>query len=303
MPTQIPRIRTVEDDVVVVRDAFVLTFFVNESHDRLLARVAGVLALYADFVGLGSLPYRLDDEGEVVDVRARDPRALVQEIFHRDAEADLSVIRLVGAIDDETGYGFKYIGDALPDPRDPDLRNLVSLWLPTELCDEVGWDFIADFSSRIAAMLPFSYGYGSPALAYRNIMQALPAARRYPGLDIALGIACRVDIDDKALGVYWLNFFGDVLSANLGGEPQLAARLRAPITVNRVDDSRLVVRLGTGPEVGDNNRRIDLPLYRQLAEVIESQLHVPGSVYFPDEHGLRDAEAMAAWHRRFLTHE
>jgi hypothetical protein len=298
----IPPVRIVEDGIVTVTDAFILSFFVNETHEALVRRVEHVLALYVDFVGFNAVPYRLDDEGEVVGIEAKNLRELVYEVF-QDPDIDPSVIRLVGAVDNQTGYGFKYVGDQLPDPAAPDLRNLVTLWLPTKLCTEVGWDFVQDFSRRVAAMLPNSYGYASPCLAYGDIMQAIPVAKRYPGFDIASGIACRVDIDDKAIGVYWLNFFGEGLLNRLGGRDHLTAVLPAPMTVNDVGQGGIVVRLGREPEVGDRNRRIDLPLHRHLAQVIDGELHVPQSVYFPDENGIRDPEAMAAWHRRFLRSE
>jgi hypothetical protein len=298
----IPQVRIVKDDIVVVTDAFILSFFVNESHETLVRRIEEVLRIYIDFVGLGTLPYRLDEDGEIVDNEAGGIDQLLYDIFHRDPKADTSVIRLVGAVDDQTGYGFNYVGDHLPDPEHPDLRNLVALWLPTKSCLERGWEAICDFSLKVARLLPYSYGYGSPCLAYGDsIRAALGPGRRHPGFDIALGIACRVDIDEKALGAYWLNFLGESLCQKLGGTKELAKKLGPPIIVKEVGDNRIIVRLGSEPEVGDTNRQIELPLYRQFAKVTESELHVPKSVYFPDENGIADNEAMTAWHRRFLT--
>jgi hypothetical protein len=298
---QIPHIRIVRDDIVTVTDAFILTFFVNESHESLVNRVEQVLGLYVGFVGLSSIPFRIDEEGEIEDVDASEIAGLQAAIFHGDPERDTSVIRLVGAVDDQTGYGFTYIGDQLPDPRYPALRNLISMWLSTDFCLEVGWETIYRFSCDVAILLPYSYGYGSPCLAYGDsIRDAIGIANRHEGLDIALGYACRVDINDKALGAYWLSFFGESLWQSLGGEQELYGKLTDPITIRELPGNSIVIRLGPEPLAGDKNRQIDLPLHRQLAKIIERRLHVPQNVYFPDENGLSDIRAMTAWHRRFL---
>jgi hypothetical protein len=297
----IPKVKLTKDDIVTVTDAFILSFFVDESHESLVSRAEEVLGMYIDVVGVSSLPYQLGEDGEISLINAGGIRDLQYNLFHRDPEADTSVVVLFGAIDDQTGYGFKYVADHLPDPQYPDLRNLISLWFPTTLCVKLGWEAVYKFGCAVSKLLPYSYGYGSPCLAYGDtIANALRVARRYPGFDIALGIACRVDIDDKALGAYWLSFIGELLCNSLGGIEGLSRRLGPPITVEEISGTRIVIRLGPEPEVGDRNRRIDLPLYRRLAKAIESELRVPKSIYFPDENGVRDEEAMTAWHRRFL---
>jgi hypothetical protein len=297
----IPRVKVVDESIVTVVDAFVLTFFVNESHEELVIRVESIVGMYADLVGLDSIPYRLDEDGEILDIGANNAKELQYELFHLDPEADTSVIRLVGAVDDQTGYGFNYIADHLPDPRYPDLRNLISLWLPTPLCVTLGWQTVYDFSRSVSELLPYSFGYGSPCLAYGNdIRAAVGPARRYPGFDIALGMACRVDIDEKALGAYWLTFLGETLSQSLGGKAALASKLDPPITVEDISGTRIMIRLGPEPQVGDTNRQIEMPLYRKLTERIKNELHIPNNVYFPDERGIADKDAMTAWHKRFL---
>lgn len=300
---EIPKIKIVRDGIVVVVDAYILCFFCNETHDALITRVEKVLGMYVNLVGLSSLPYWLDDDGELVDIDEDKYDDFRCNFFHRETEQHRSVIRLVGAIDDETGYGFTYIASEAPDKNHPHERNLVALWLPTSHCADLGWDRVFDFSCSVAAALPFTYGYGSPCLCYsiNQIRDAIGVAKRYPGFDIALNEACRVDIGSKALGAYWLSFYGEVLSQSLGGKEQLARQLPSPITVNEIADSKIVVRLGLNPEVGDNNRQIDLPLYCHLAKVLEHHLHIPECVYFRDENWMPDKDGMMSWHRRFLA--
>lgn len=299
----IPTIRVVDDDVVTVTDAFILSFYVNETHERLVTRAEEVLGRYAGTVGLGALPYRLDPDGEIVDNDAREVVGFLREVFHGGSE-QRQVQMIVGAVDDETGYGFEYVADHLPDEQYPDLRNLISLWLPTSLCLQWGWDAVYTFSCEIAALLPYSFGYGSPCLAYGDrIRPALGPAKRYPGFDVALGEACRVDIGEKALGAYWVTFLGEALSRSLGGKERLSGDLQQPATVQELAGERLVIRLGPEPEAGDVNRGIEMPLYRRLADVLKPEMRIPTSIYFPDENGLADADALVAWHNRFLTSE
>jgi hypothetical protein len=298
----IPRVRITRDGNVAVTDAFILSFYVDETHTALVRRAEEVLGRYAEAVGVAALPFRLDAEGYPEPNRARDVQGFRDEVFHEGPGAGRPVQVVMGAADDETGYGFRYVADDLPFEGHPDLRNLVSLWLPTSVCLHWGWDAVYTFSCEVASLLPFSFGYGSPCLAYGDrIRPALGPAKRHPGFDVAFGEACRVDIGEKALGAYWLTFTGEVLSRALGGREALAGRLGLPITVAEVAGERLAIRLGPEPEVGDVNRGVEMPLYRRLAEVLGPQVRVPRSVYFPDENGPADAEAQAEWHNRFLA--
>ena len=128
---------------------------------------------------------------------------------------------------------------------------MVSLWLSTDLCVNLGWQALYDFSCKLASILPFSYGYSSPCLAYKDIRDALGAGRkRHPGLDIALASHCRVDVNDKALGVYWLNFFGRALSGAIGGRNGLIKVSGPEVDVEILPGSELVIRLGPEPQLG-----------------------------------------------------
>jgi hypothetical protein len=177
----------------------------------------------------------------------------------------------------------------------------VYFWLPSDAVEELGLGTVHAFARRLAESLPFSFGYASPALLYHHdVYEATRRALRYPGFDVLNPGAATVDIGDRAAGVYWQTFLGKRLAENLGGLEFLKSELPAPITVEPLEGGGVTVTLGPAPSVGDNNRKQDLPLYKRFAGVIEPQLHIPQIVYFFDEEGLPDREAMEFWHRRFL---
>lgn len=157
----------------------------------------------------------------------------------------------------------------------------------------------------------------APAVAAEGLHPVVGAALTFGGDTLA-----KVDYTDgssqniRSGGM--LHLFGGVeygagnftLQVNLGYHVDDTNADNGSVTLSRVPVEVLgfwkvgeQVRLGDVPEIGDVNRRDDLPAYRALARHLDQRglLHVPQRVsYFKDDQGLADREAQTSWHRRFL---
>lgn len=101
-------------------------------------------------------------------------------------------------------------------------------------------------------------------------------------------------VGTKVRGAYWLNFYGQPLLGQLGGAEGLRARLAGTnITVQELEDERVLVALGEWPETGEEGRALEP--YRALARVLEPHLY--------DDHTRShefSSEEMRRWMRRLL---
>ena len=163
---------------------------------------------------------------------------------------------------------------------------------------------MAELARGFAADLPYSSGYASPALSFiaESKLPAagkviVPAAFRHPGYDVHDNQDTRGFIGGRVIGARWLTFLGPELVKQLGGKKALAAALPG-VTVVPAGHG-VMLRAGTEPELGDSNRRIDTPLLRSVARMLEP-------VTFFENTQLKglfggDLDRLDRWERRFLT--
>ena len=159
------------------------------------------------------------------------------------------------------------------------------------------------FIDRVAAILPYSAGYASPALSCAEFFsEAVPLTRRYLGFDVANQMAVADDLGNQPAGVYWINVFGPALSEKFGRLSGLRAALPEEVRVVPSGGGGVRIVLGPVPDALDVNRPTDvLQMYRQVAGLLQPDLHVPSGLYFRDEQGLFDQAGQERWHFRFLT--
>lgn len=205
---------------------------------------------------------------------------------------------------DAPGYGFALFANANFSDK-PDKRNLVQMYFPTSLIENGQIDqFVTDIHS-IVSKVPVVSGYCSPGLHWSegSASEALTAARkiamRYPGFDVQFNQLGRTQIDDKIRGARWLTFLGPEVLKTLGGEAQLSRVLRTPISVKAVGNG-VVIRAGQRPEIGDTNRRLDTPLLKVVARVLEPVTMFGEKVLLKYEFADGNSKVLSAWERRFL---
>jgi hypothetical protein len=178
----------------------------------------------------------------------------------------------------------------------------MQLYYPSEVLNEDQAEkFVGDIRS-IAALLPFTSGYASPALqwaegsdlAKRN-SKAIIA--RHPGYDVQLNELGRKRLGLRVRGARWLSFLGSDITAKLGGMETLRHSLDDGITVEAVGKG-IMIRAGELPEIGDKNQGVETPLLCSVARAIEPITAFQEIVLLSAFE--QDAEFLQKWERRFL---
>jgi hypothetical protein len=115
-------------------------------------------------------------------------------------------------------------------------------------------------------------------------------------MDVSSLMESSWSIGTRVRGPHWLTFLGQPVLGELGGSAGLRSHLSSPdITIQEMEGERAVVTLGEGPEAGDLEQGRDLPLYRELARVLEPWHHHENDRW----HDFSE-EDMRRWQRRFL---
>ncbi|MFP2906294.1 type VI immunity family protein [Pyxidicoccus sp. 3LFB2] len=202
-------------------------------------------------------------------------------------------------------YQFEYFGSAIEASlvdEEPGKVCALSCWLPTEFLEQHGPARVREVALDVASPLPFNSGYASLSLhALTGLMgvsrELSRRCFRHPGMEISGESMFSHEIGTQVRGAYWLTFLGHPVLGELGGTARLRARLPSPdITLQEMEGERVAITLGTWPEAGDTEAGKDLPLYRELARVLEPWLfHQSRS--FDTNLPAKDARR---WERRFL---
>ena len=174
---------------------------------------------------------------------------------------------------------------------------------PPDVVDE---DKIEDFVAlvhELAKLASPTSGYCPPGFQMASFREgeafteAKTLATKHPGYDVQRNDMTHVHIGNKVRGARWITILGDEVAGNLGGFDELKQKLTPPIEVERLPHG-VWIRAGTTPELGDRNRRIDTPLLRRVAKVLEPV------TLFGDRHVVVlanfDEEVLRRWERRFL---
>lgn len=290
------------DGSVMTHEVFVFVSYFAIAHQAIADLIEPTITDYARLIGFDALSLTYDGEG--------NPVPLDEATLRREFDLQFRVLAAPNAniiLSSDDGFAphqhyLWYDGKEYPSELFPTEVGYLRWWMPRRFFLDRR-DAVLRHIDRFVAGVPFSSAYASLGLAESGRQQMQALAKRHPGLDIAHPGCVSSDLDRKSAGVYWLNFFGPELAAAAGGLSAVRGALPETAGVAELPDGGLAVRLGDHPEIGDVNRRDDLPAYRALARHLDRRglLHVPQRVaYFKDAQGLADREAQAAWHRRFV---
>lgn len=200
-------------------------------------------------------------------------------------------------------FGFTYWGKMLGDPSYPDNRGFLDAWVPPTFYLEHTAALDNFFTATTAANGVCS-AWWDIALSGGNQLAKQALGARYAGLDISRPKSVSLDLGNKVPGAHWVTSLNPDQLQVLGGRAALEAKLPKWVQIFRLENDALIIRLAKHPQLGDRNRREDLPSYRWLADLLESNelLHVPrAGHYFLGRNELPDLNAQEAWHRRFLA--
>jgi hypothetical protein len=131
------------------------------------------------------------------------------------------------------------------------------------------------FTGALIARLDASHAVAGLALLCspyeEELSQSFARAKsmRHRGVDILLREADRVTVGhDGIKGVNWLTFVDAARVERLGGEVRVRAALDPAIGLVQINGG-LLLQAGAAPELGDENRRERLPLYRNVFGLLE----------------------------------
>jgi hypothetical protein len=306
-----PNICQVHDKtgITYLRDGFLVTFFLPKPLHESVGGVAEVFDLFLSFIppdavkwagiGAGSEEWKPVNKSTFDKCRA----AMVPAAAKKRA---MTAIEMVGAAQasDAAVYAFTLIGTK-PDKEAPDEVDLVEMCFPANVADAGNVESLVATLASMAEKLPYLSGYASPALLYSQVgegkamVESRALATRYPGLDVQKNKLGCVDLDHRVRGARWITFLGPDILKKLGGREKLRTSLGDEIGIE-VAGTGVMLRAGRIPEIGDRSKRIDTPLLRRLAAVLEpvTQFNEPVLLtsYFAD----RDEGMLRTWERRFL---
>jgi hypothetical protein len=287
---------------VVLRDGLLFCFFMRRSHGDVAAGLWRAVQTYRRAVPAQALAWYAMPDGEWAPLDEAGWDSVRKELLETPSPNG-SETRLQESHTEVGAHGFEYTGKWLDAPAWQGHEEAVSaaaFTLPTEFLLEHGPDHVRDLALALAAELPWSFGYVSPAFvspgglrgAARQAIQEL--SLRYPGLDAYNLRPTARSIGTRARGAYWLTFLGQPLLGHLGGTESLRQRLPSSVSLQALGDERLLVRLSEWPLTGDATTQEEIAPYRVLAQVLEPRLYEERTPWLIDEAFER------RWLRRFL---
>ncbi|WPB72816.1 DUF3396 domain-containing protein [Archangium violaceum] len=264
-----------EDDGLFLRDSFVIVFFCKKPFKDLADNYARVFEHWLEAtpeqgrkwasVGSNSAEYKpLTPQRLAAARKELDPA--------KSNTRRLSSFEIGGPQQLNPDFYFACWGFRDPDG---DKASFLEIRLPRPPATASEVAAALTLAKQVGAILPFSSGYASPALTWGVEGQQMAFAEevgklafRHPGYDVPESKSSCFRIGNKLRGTYWLNFIGPAALKKLGGEKGLRGELDASIGIEKVGDG-LMLQAGPKPEVGDVNRKANLPLLRSLAKVLE----------------------------------
>ena len=321
----------VEAGVPVLRDGWTAVFYLSGPCERHQAGAARCIAEYLRLVREPALRWTIDEEGDAVELDDAEIDDRLDELAQPGE--DSVGFRLMDNPEGVSAHRVRYIGLHADDPiaaMRPDAVSLLQLTYATETVERIGPERFVQFHDAVAAALPLSFGYVSPAFLAATGAGEPPAferirgwSRRFPCLDVSHVSIDTLTLGDRVRGAYWLSYLGPVNVEALGGEPALREALAAAcrdvagegkgkgagagagagkdegagvnVGARALPGGVLALQVEAAPIAGDVNRREDVGAYRALAACLAPRLYEP-EIAFP-EFELEDTQA---WFRRFL---
>ncbi len=292
-----------DDDGLFLRDSFILVFFCKTPFKDLAAAFNRVFEYWLEttpeegrkWASVGS---SADEFKPLTPQRLAAARKEMDPAKSRNR--DMTALDIGGPQEDNPDYRFACVGNR--DMQDEE-TNCLEIRLPRAPATEAEIAAALTLARQVGAMLPYSSGYAAPALVWGVEGQQMAfsdeiakLALRHPGYDVPYTMATAFDIGEKLRGAYWLNFIGPAALKKLGGEKGLRGKLDASIGIEKVGDG-LLLQAGPKPEVGDVNRKANLPLLRSLAKVLAPVTLLDDGAL--DNNFLEEEDAVR-WKRRHL---
>ncbi|MCP3141649.1 type VI immunity family protein [Pyxidicoccus xibeiensis] len=300
MSEHFPRLRIhTESGHVLIREGLNATFYMKRPHSEIAQGMLRSFEAYLRAVGPSALTAYADLEGYWQQLDTKRWGDIWQELRHPHG----ANVQLTDTASRENRFEFAYQGRALDDPSlhvEPDEACFVSYWLPSELLEERGPQWVRELLLELAAPLPFNSG--NAGLAFNCPLDHVGIRRevekycfRYPGMDVLDLSWTAMHIGTRVRGPSWLTFLGQPVLGELGGAEGLRSRLHTPgTTVQQLEGDRTVITLGPWPEAGDTEQGKDLPAYRELARVLEPVTYLDSAGI-----GIHEQPPLR-WARRFL---
>jgi hypothetical protein len=294
-----------ESGALALHDGFAVIFFLPGSHQQNCHFVRASIEAYLNLPGMAEILGTIDEEGYPILLDASGLETVIADRLvsgHNE-----TTLHIVDTTEGASSFSIDYFGLDPAKQAEADWPNAVSgirFTFPTDFLGETGLLEIFNFANEIAAFLPFSFGYVSPAFVFHEGVGE-PAAfevirglsRRYRCIDIpALLLDC-LEVGEGPKGAYWGNYLSASMVKQLGGEAGIRIHFAAQdVRIRSYDNLSMSIYLSRIPLAGDVNRCEDISTYKAAAHLF-ADLILPRSVPYLDF----DEEAMAEWLNRFAN--
>jgi hypothetical protein len=306
LTTSIVRING-ESGLLYVRSGIIVAFFISKRVHEMSIPLVALLERFIQVIPPHTLKW------VVGSATGEEWREISETTINRLKESlspegarkrKLTAFRLNDSGLDAPVYSFELVGKPMHEEL-PDSVTLVQMTFPLEVLDEDNLEtFISDVREFAQLAQPTS-GYCAPVLLSAEMcrgkaFQEIKAiAMRHWGYDVQMNNVTRLDIGKKTRGARWITFLGLELTEQLGGIEALKQRLPRPITVEKIETG-VLIRAGRLPEVGDVNYRIETPLLRKVAKVLEP-ITLFDEIDLLSNFANFDEGTLRRWERRFLS--
>lgn len=205
--------------------------------------------------------------------------------------------------DEAPQYSF-ILSDRSKNKEQKDSRTLVQMTFPPSIIDDEHIDDLCSQIAEFTALLKPVSGYCSPSLLPADSPRDAAFAKirsialRHPGYDVAMNEMTQSDIGMRVRGARWVTLLGPSLLGQLGGINALRSALPTEVEVQDVAGIAMI-KAGRSPELGDKNRKLDIPHLRAVARILEPITlfrEIDLLSYFADF----DEDLLQRWERRFL---
>ena len=295
-----------DDNNLLVRDGLILAFFCKQAMYKIVPGIRNAFDSWIQFIPKDILKWALIGPNAEV-YKPVNNRSIGRCYDQLDAQKakkrELFAFRIQGR--DKYNPGFCFVTEGSNKVEDSDSEtNLIEIRISTEYFREIGVEAFIKFAVKISEFLPYDSGYASLALNYGPEPKVWdageiigPLALRYPGFDVNSNDWTISTIGSLCRGAQWITFLGPNLTKRLGGETSLAKKIDSGVEIIKAGNG-IALRAGIEPEIGDLNRKKDLPLLKSVARAIEKV------TYFNDSSLIElfneDEDKLERWERRFL---
>ena len=164
---------------------------------------------------------------------------------------------------------------------------------------------LIELAKNLFERIEFNFGLAGYSLNWNEMGRFAEKAttamadirKRYPGLDLAdPGSSQYVESGSIKCG-NWLTMLGTACVKRLGPTTKWQARLGENVAVHALPVGTMI-QAGPAPDIGDTNRRQNVPLYHQVGKVL-APLRDPEHPAFLTVDGEDDDDATNEWLARF----